>query len=241
MPEPKRMNPIISLLLTLAILAGVFEGGVFAMKSLAPQLPFTQTIVQLDEAIRHAISDTFGGFSDKLNGLFGGKNKTSEVEADGVDFKAIVSEYNKNIRSVSRNSSLALTETTKTSVKNIADCPVVEDPEIKSAVYKTMIQYNSSWIDYVNNGNDSCLSYMTADGAAYRGAANFDRSSIDKETFNSFELGEIRSREGGVYIFTQENLSVSKDGQTSSAVYNWIYNLEKIGDEYKVVDYSSFS
>ena len=240
-PGPKKMNPLVSLLLTLAIIAGLFEGGVFAMNSIAPQLPFTKSIVQLDSAIKHAINDTFGGLGDRISGLFGGGEKASTVDPDGVDFKAIVSEYNKNIKSVSRNSELALTESTKTSIKDMAELPVVEDAAVKSAVYKTMIQYNSSWIDYVNSDDDSCLSYMKADGAAYRGAANFDRGSIDKEVFNSFELGEIRSYEGGVYIFTRENLSVTKGGQSSSASYNWIYNLEKVGDEYKVVDYSSFS
>ena len=81
---------------------------------------------------------------------------------------------------------------------------------------------------------------MKADGAAYRGAVNFDRESVGTETFGAMSLGEVRSAGDQLYVFVRENITVSKDNKNRNASYDWIYILEKVGDEYKVVDCKAF-
>jgi hypothetical protein len=171
-----------------------------------------------------------------------GKEEAPDLSATGgVDLQALLSEYNRNIKSVSVDlEKLALTENTECGIETLADSEKIEDPALMTEAYKTMILYNSSWIDYVNKGDETTLSYMKADGAAYRGAVNFDRESVGTETFGEMVLGEVRKAGDELYVFVRENITVSKDNKNRNASYDWVYILEKVGEEYKVVDCKAF-
>ena len=103
-----------------------------------------------------------------------------------------------------------------------------------------MIGYNSAWIDYANEGNEEALNFLKEDRDAYRSAANYKNKGQMDETFEELQLGEIREHGEGVYIFVKESLSVRDGSGVSAASYNYIYDLEKVGDEYKIVRYDPF-
>ncbi len=244
--EPRHKHPLLKFFAVLVILLGLGEGAVIGMRFFIPDSPATETASQIEQAFVDAGSTAYSAVKkqiDKLIGLV--KQKTGQEPEvvdiqDGMDFPAIAASVNKNIKSVWRNPELAYNDAIETEIEGLADATVVDDLAVKEAVYKTMIGYNSSWVDYANNGDETVLGYLKADRAAYRSAVSYARKGQVEESFEELQLGEIRDYGDGVYIFVKELISL-KDGQNvSSANFNWIYDLEKVGDEYKIVNYKSF-
>ncbi|MBQ2059518.1 MAG: hypothetical protein II488_07060, partial [Firmicutes bacterium] len=236
-PEEGKKHPVLAALLVLALLLGLLKGSSWALGRFLPDAGITQTVSALDDSVSGAFSSAKSSVMSLL-----GKEKAPDLSATGgVDLQALLSEYNRNIKSVSVDlEKLALTENTECGIETLADSEKVEDPALMAEAYKTMILYNSSWIDYVNKGDETTLSYMKADGAAYRGAVNFDRESVGTETFGEMVLGEVRKAGEELYVFVRESITVSKDNKNRNASYDWVYILEKVGEEYKVVDCKAF-
>jgi hypothetical protein len=244
--EPRHRHPLLKFFAVLILLLGIGEGTVIGMRFFIPDSPATETANQIEQAFVDAGSSAYSALKkqiDKLIGLV--KQKTGQEPEvvdiqDGMDFPALAASVNKNIKSVWRNPELVYSDATETEIEGLADSTPVEDLAVKEAVYRTMIGYNSSWVDYVNKADETVLSYLKADRAAYRSAASYTRKGEVEETFEELQLGEIRDYGNGVYIFVKELISL-KDGQNvSTANFNWIYDLEKVGDEYKIVNYKSF-
>jgi hypothetical protein len=236
-PEEGKKHPVLAALLVLALLLGLLKGSSWALGRFLPDAGITQTVSALDDSVSGAFSSAKSSVMSLL-----GKEEAPDLSATGgVDLQALLSEYNRNIKSVSVDlEKLALTESTECGIETLADSEKIEDPALMTEAYKTMILYNSSWIDYVNKGDETTLSYMKADGAAYRGAVNFDRESVGTETFGEMVLGEVRKAGDELYVFVRENITVSKDNKNRNASYDWVYILEKVGEEYKVVDCKAF-
>ncbi|MBR0130497.1 MAG: hypothetical protein IJM08_04250 [Firmicutes bacterium] len=244
--EPRHKHPLLKFFAVLVILLGLGEGAVIGMRFFIPDSPATETATQIEQAFVDAGSTAYSAVKkqiDKLIGLV--KPKTGQEPEvvdiqDGMDFPAVAASVNKNIKSVWRNPELVYSDAIETEIEGLADATVVDDLAVKEAVYKTMIGYNSSWVDYANNSDETVLGYLKADRAAYRSAVSYARKGQVEESFEELQLGEIRDYGEGVYIFVKELISL-KDGQNvSSANFNWIYDLEKVGDEYKIVNYKSF-
>lgn len=92
------------------------------------------------------------------------------------------------------------------------------------AIIKALVQFNSKWIDYVNNNDKAVLSLVEKDSKAYKNAATFNREGILEE-FLLFEIGEIRRGKNGYYAWTHERIKVIEDGESEIREYNWIYKL----------------
>ncbi len=103
-----------------------------------------------------------------------------------------------------------------------------------------MIAYNSAWIDFVNSGDEGCLNYLKADGTAYRKAIEFDKIGEQTQSFESFELGEARVSGDTVYLFVHEEIKIEEGGNESLSSDNLIYRLEKVGKDYKIVNYEAY-
>ncbi len=94
----------------------------------------------------------------------------------------------------------------------------------QTAIIKSLVQFNSKWVDYVNNNDRTVISLMEQDSKAYKNVVNFNKEGIYEE-FLLFEIGEIRKGEKGYYVWTHEQIKVVEDGRSEIKEYDWIYKL----------------
>jgi len=158
---------------------------------------------------------------------------------------------NKNIINVRSNETLAYQagrdygfsgiNNSKPIENNIWKAPEGEDPVYyDQSIVGTIIAFDSQWIDYVNGDGNSVLNLLKKDSKAYRNAVNFSKVGKVKETFQLLEIGEIRKGSNGFYVWTHEEIQIIENGKTSNLKYNWIYHLEPIDGEMKIVNYIKY-
>lgn len=104
----------------------------------------------------------------------------------------------------------------------------------------TLMAFGSQWVDYVEEGNKSVLKLTKTDSQAYKNVINSPELGKITEIFYLLEIGEIRKGENGYYIWCHEKKMLAEGGVGTDYEYNWIYYLEPIGRELKVVNYYKF-
>lgn len=171
-----------------------------------------------------------------------------------ADKNALVSSQlgnNINIVEVKANESLAYRPGTdygqadinnsKTITNNIWQTPENGEPVYyDKAIAGAIIAFDSQWIDYVNEGNQSALELLKKDSEAYRKAISFSKVGKVKETFKLLEIGEIRQGADGFYLWAHEEIQITEKGKTTNQKYNWIYCLEPIDGKMQIVNYFKF-
>ena len=242
--EERRHHPLLTAILIILITAAVFEGGLAALRAYAPDNGVTQVASLVEEAVVNFAKEGIGRAEKFVKGLFNKDSAEPEklpetaIDSD-FNFTSVVEANNRNIEMVVRDANLRRISDVDYGIPGFAGMAGVGSKEVLEAVYGTMIAYNSGWIDYVNDGKQDVLDCLKADGSAYRSALNFDKLGEIKESFSKLALGEVVSDGDTVYVFDEETISVSADGKTSSQTLSWIYELVKVGDEYKIVDYKA--
>ncbi len=171
-----------------------------------------------------------------------------------ADKNALVSSQignNKNIAQVKANEALAWQQgknyglsdinNSKPITNNIWQAPETGDPiYYDKSVVGTVIAFDSQWIDYVNGSDKNVLGLMKKDSEAYRKSVNYSKVGKIKETFKLLEIGEIRQGANGFYIWVHEEIGATENGKTSDMKYNWIYYLEPVDGQMKIVNYYHF-
>ena len=107
-------------------------------------------------------------------------------------------------------------------------------------VVKTIIQFDSSWIDYVNGENEATLGLLKEGSLALENAKNFSKVGKVTKTFDSVRIGEIRQNGDVFFVWVKESISTSENGKASTAEYSWIYQLEPVDGQMKIVKYVQF-
>lgn len=170
------------------------------------------------------------------------------------DTKALIAEclaYNKNIKTIEADDDLYYIENKEYKDKNINNSKPIEDniwykDENGNAVYydkevvKAIIQFDSTWIDYVNDKDDSVFDFLKKGSTAYNLAKDFSKVGKVKEDFELLKIGEIRQGENGFYIWTHETIKTTEAGKTSEDQHDWVYYLEPVEKQMKIVSFSKF-
>ena len=182
-----------------------------------------------------------------------GQNDTQADTAPMADKAALIQtqmDRNKNIKSVTANNALVYKNGVDYGISDLNNSkpitnniwytdangvPVYYDQEVVG----TLIAFNSQWIDYVNDGNKAVLDLTKEGSDAYNNAVGFSKAGKVKEEFVSVEIGEIRQGEQGFYLWVAEEIKLVENGVTSTANYQWVYCMEPVGQEMKLVDYIS--
>lgn len=108
---------------------------------------------------------------------------------------------------------------------------------VDEEVLKTLIAYNSGWIDYVNNSSNTIFKVLKNGSDAWNNTKAFNASGITKE-FVSLSIGEIRAGEQGEYfVWAKEVIKTTKDSKTTTDEYNWVYHMELTDGKLLIVDY----
>lgn len=108
------------------------------------------------------------------------------------------------------------------------------------SVVGTIISFDSQWIDYVNGSSKSVLDLLKKGGKAYQNAVTYSKIGKESESFQLLEIGEIRQGSNGFYIWVHEEIKSSEKGKTIDKKYNWIYYLEPVDGQMKIVSYLKF-
>jgi len=105
------------------------------------------------------------------------------------------------------------------------------------SVVGTLIAFNSQWIDYVNNKDNSILELLKPNSKGYNKVVSFTKAGKITEVFESFSIGDIRQGSAGFYVFTEELIKKTENGKNYNIPNKWIYYLEPIDKKMMVVNY----
>jgi len=247
----KKKHGFLKFLAVLLLLAGLAEVSVIGLRQFLPDHEITKTTTQIEQTVITEVTTRSLQFRDYVKSVlkgFGIELGTSEAPEDPLpeeepvfNLGALVTVFNKNIKSVTESPKLGFDSTKVYEIEGLGDMETISDIETKEAVYSCLISFNSKWIDYVNDGEDkSCLELLKADGAAYRSTVNFPKVGQINETFDSLVLGEIRYNEEQYFTFVREQITIVEDETSTKRSYSWIYRLEDVAGDLKIVDYTSF-
>lgn len=240
--EERRRHPFLTLVLILLIIAVLFEGGLGLLRRYMPDSGVTRAAALVEEAVADFVMEGYSRTSDFIRGLFnrdpGAEDVPEAAGSSGYDFISVVENNNRNIENVVLDADLRREAGADYGVEGLEAMSGEGRAEVLDAVYGAMIAYNSKWIDYVNDGKDDVLDLLKADGNAYFRAVNFDQIGQISESFEKLALGEVVSDGSTAYVFDRETIAVTLDGETSSQTRTWLYELVKVGEEYKIVDYN---
>nr|WP_315023828.1 zinc-ribbon domain-containing protein [uncultured Aminipila sp.] len=156
--------------------------------------------------------------------------------------------YNTNIKSITADDSLAYKENIDYGDKNINNSKPIENniwyqDENGNTVYydkeivKTIIQFDSAWINYVNKKDDTVLGFTKEGSQAYTKTKNFSNVGKITENFDTLKIGEIRQGSNGFYIWVYEAITINQNGKVKQVNYSYIYYLEPVAKQMKIVSY----
>lgn len=102
---------------------------------------------------------------------------------------------------------------------------------------KTLLAYNSGWIDYVNNGSNEIFNTLEEGSDAWNNTKGFNASGISKE-FVSLNIGEIRAgAQDEYFVWAKEVIKTTKASKTTTDEYNWVYHMKLKDGKLLIVDY----
>ena len=227
-------------LLALIIVGAAAEGGTIALRHYAPGSPAAIITTGIEQNVIQFCQSTVDSIKEKFH-----KDESEVVpepdEQGGEESSFVLSDlieaYNKNIENIVENLAIGYDSQRTYDVPGLAASQLVTDSAEKEEVIKTLISYNSSWIDFVNGENQECLDYLKADGAAYRSAVTFDLVGQIRETFRKLEIGEIRKTEDTYFVFAGETIEVTQNEETTQSAGFMVYEMVPVGEELKIKDY----
>lgn len=92
------------------------------------------------------------------------------------------------------------------------------------SLVRCILQFNVSWIDYVNTGDLSVFQLLNREGQATTDASGFNNKNL-YESFDLLEIGEIRQGDGKFYVFTYEEIQATRGNVKNTRKYYWIYTI----------------
>lgn len=175
----------------------------------------------------------------------------SAPKADKTELISANTAFNANITEISADDSLCFDENTDYGDELINNSMPIENniwyqDESGNAVFydneivKTLIMFDSSWIDYVNSSNTAVLGLLKEGSPAYENAVNFSKKGKITEGFDSLKIGEIRQNGNVFFVWAKEVISTTEGQKTSSAEHQWIYQMEAADSQIKIVKYTEF-
>ncbi|QHI72361.1 TcaA NTF2-like domain-containing protein [Aminipila terrae] len=173
-------------------------------------------------------------------------------KAPSSDKEALIAEslgYNKNIKSVKADDSLIYIDNKDYGDKNINNSQQIEnniwyqDDKGNTVFYdkeivKAIIQFDSSWIDYVNNKDQTVLGFAKEGSPAYKAVKNSSKAGKVTETFDTLRIGDIRQGGNGFYLWVYEEITITENGKAKTKNYDYIYYLEPVEKQMKIVSYT---
>ena len=250
-----------TIILLIIIIVLLIELGILGIKYLAPESAAAIAINQKTDTAALWVKNLMEGNNQDGQSKEGKNAANSDEGASGLPAISTVPEAdkdlliagqlfnNKNIEHITANMELAYNPTTTYKQNSISATKPIENNlwytqedgtpiYYDASVVGTLIAYDSKWIDYVNNEDTAVLDLTKTDSTAYKNTAGFKSVGKITEVFKKLEIGEIRQDETGFYIWAYEEIEVTDTGKLTKK--NWIYYMEPVVNQMKIVDYYSF-
>ena len=250
--KSRKRGGIFKFLLILILLVLLAEAAVIGLRHYLPEHETTKSATRIEQTIIINAKAGVARAKELVDGLlakigwFGEESDPEEdpygVEDDDFDFAAVVRINNDNIESITISPKLHYDASKIYKPEGLGDAAVVEDGGTRADIYGCIIAYNSTWVDYVNTGeDDTCFLYLLKDGPAYNAAASYTKAGEVNQRFEMLALGEVRTDGDFYYAFAREQIEVEEGGKTSKHAYAWVYRLQDVAGEIKIVDYTPIS
>ena len=213
-----------------------------SLRHYAPDSPASVITTSIEQNIIQFVEDGVDAIKAKFKKEEPAPDPAEEPQETGEETPAfvlsdIIAESNKNIESVTENLGIGYDSQRSYDIAGLSSSELVTDAAEKAAVCKTLIGYNSSWIDFINGVSQDCLNYLKADGSAYRSAVTFDKIGQITEKFLKLEIGEIRKTADSYFVFAGESIEVTQDETTQQSSGYMVYEMVPVGEELKIKDY----
>lgn len=98
-----------------------------------------------------------------------------------------------------------------------------------------IINFNNSWILYINDGKLDVYKYLVYDGKAYNVIENFKKGNM-KQKFSVMDVGDISIDGSVASINVHEEIIKLVDNNSTTLVYDWVYYLKKVNGSW-LIDY----
>lgn len=262
----ERKGKILSVILTIIILLLLAELAILGIRYLAPDSKAAAFIRDKTEAFSEMLFSKEQKDSENEGDKENSEKEDSQIPDSSQDTLNIVADRtpasdktgilmdaaiacNQNITEIKADPDLKYDSSVRYSSKKIYDTVPLEDNVLSEGsgevsyvdreAVKTLIAFDSGWIDYVNNGNDAIFHSVLKEGStAYKNCAAFQKKV--KKSFESLAVGEIRKDEKGYYIWAHEVIQTTNAGKTTTDEYNWVYYMEPQEGKLLIVDYYKF-
>lgn len=159
-------------------------------------------------------------------GLYGlGSGYIAKTETNDTDATDVIetTDTTDSTDTTSESTTESTDSTSETKTESTTDTSAEDE---KAVIKSRIIAFNDSWIEFVNNNNQSYFDYITSDGDAYKNAQGFNRSGLT-EKFLEMRVNQINISGQTATAKVYEEIQKTKDGKVTVAKYNWIYNLVK--------------
>ena len=229
----------LKLVLALALVLAAAEGGTVALRHYAPDSPASIVTTSIEQNIIQFVQSGTARFRSKFGkGEDPQPNDDTQQNSDVTYvLSELIAQHNRNIEDVVENLAIGYDPQRSYDIPGITESELVTDPAEKNAVCGTLIAYNSSWIDYVNGVNETCLDYLKTDDVAYRSAVTFDKIGQISEKFKKLEIGEIRKTQNSYFVFDAETIEVTQDEITTPSSGYVVYEMVPVGESLKIRQY----
>lgn len=244
--EKKRhFSPLRIIILILLMTLLLAEAGFLGFKYYMPENP---TVVLINEKITQGVMTVQSWFQTKEQApapddgdqpfvtepaIENPENPDSPVEAPVDPYPE-----NENIREISLNPSLSYVSGMDYGNADInKSLPVTENVE---EVIKTVVAYDSKWIDYVNSEDKGVVALTAPGSQAEKNTLSFTNENNIRENFISLQIGEIRKGVKGYYVWVREEIELLENGGSTIKTYNWIYQMAPVENQMKIADYFSY-
>lgn len=103
------------------------------------------------------------------------------------------------------------------------------------AAKEAIINFNNSWIAYINDGKLDIYKYLVHGGKAYSVIENFKTGNM-KQKFSVMEVENVFIDGDTANVNVHEEIIKLVDNNSTTLVYDWVYHLKKINGNW-LIDY----
>ncbi len=148
---------------------------------------------------------------------------TEDANSDTVDDEDVTD----NETSTTEETSTSDDTTNEDETSTEADSSEEDDLEREKQKVRTAIHdFNAAWIEYVNNNNNDFFNHVTTNGKANKNARNFNKEGLT-EAFLKIDISSVKIDGNTATAKVYEEIEKIKDGETTIAKYNWLYDFVK--------------
>lgn len=107
-----------------------------------------------------------------------------------------------------------------------------EIDKIKGTIFK----YDELWVDFVNRGDVGIMEYVIAGSPVANMISSFVRDGT-KQKYLGIEIKSVNINGAEATADVYEKLEQTKDGESEVKEYEWVYKLQKIGEQWYIHSY----